>query len=176
MVCVTQPLEVRQSTSSFGLYAYGEGISGLPVYYKDGTAQVVDSSKVDTSALTQVYFTASDSSSSTWVAHPGSSDTTAVASSAPFTTNLIYLAQGLTANPVRFTGTSESAQSGKLTDVWPLYGNYVLVRVSGANFYAKSTGTDGLYSLLWSTSAEAMSDTISLTLRTIEPATQSVLS
>ncbi|KAJ5297374.1 hypothetical protein N7508_007623 [Penicillium antarcticum] len=156
MVCVTQPLEVRQSTSSFGLYAYGEGISGLPVYYKDVTA--------------------SDSSSSTWVAHPGSSDTTAVASSAPFTTNLIYLAQGLTANPVRFTGTSESAQSGKLTDVWSLYGNYVLVRVSGANFYAKSTGTDGLYSLLWSTSAEAMSDTISLTLRTIEPATQSVLS
>jgi hypothetical protein len=59
--------------------------------------------------------------------------------------------------------------------VWSLYGNYVLVSVSGANFYAKSTGTDGLYSLLWSSSAEAMTDTISLTLRTIEPATQSVL-
>lgn len=117
----------------------------------------------------------SDSSSSTWTAHPETTDTTSVASSAPFTSNLIYLTQGATANPVSFTGTSENARSGKLTDVWSLYGNYVLVSVSGANFYAKSTGTDGLYSLLWSSSAEAMTDTISLTLRTIEPATQSVL-
>ncbi|KAJ6007145.1 hypothetical protein N7499_000809 [Penicillium canescens] len=176
VVCSAQPLEARQSTSSFNLYAYGEGISGLPVFYKDGTAQVVDSSKVDTSPMTQVYFTYSDSSSSTWVAHPRSTDTTTIVSSAPFTTNLIYLAQGDTANPVSFTETSETARSGKLTDVWSLYGNYVLVSVSGANFYAKSTGTDGLYSLLWSTSAEAMTDTIPLTLRTIESATQSVLS
>jgi hypothetical protein len=76
VVCSAQPLEARQSTSSFNLYAYGEGISGLPVFYKDGislpqltfiikgglivvsfigTAQVVDSSKVDTSPMTQVY-------------------------------------------------------------------------------------------------------------------------
>jgi hypothetical protein len=76
VVCSAQPLEARQSTSSFNLYAYGEGISGLPVFYKDGislpqltfiikddlivvsftgTAQVVDTSKVDTSPMTQVY-------------------------------------------------------------------------------------------------------------------------
>jgi hypothetical protein len=38
VLCSAQPLEARQSTSSFKLYAYGEGISGLPIYYQDGTS------------------------------------------------------------------------------------------------------------------------------------------
>ena len=89
---------------------------------------------------------------------------------------MLYLGQGDTwANPVSFSGTSETERSNKLSNVWSLYGNYVLVTLSGVNFYAKSTSTDGLYSLLWSTSAEAMTDTIPLVLRTTEPATVSVL-
>lgn len=80
-------------------------------------------------------------------------------------------------NPVGFTGTSAREQSNttRLSNVWSTYGSYVLVTVTGANFYARQTGTDGLYSLLWSSSAEAMTDTIPLVLRTTEPATVSVL-
>lgn len=38
LVCFAHPLEKRQSTStdSFKLYAYGTGISGLPVFYRNG--------------------------------------------------------------------------------------------------------------------------------------------
>ena len=38
LVCFAYPLEKRQSTStdSFKLYAYGSGISGLPVFYRNG--------------------------------------------------------------------------------------------------------------------------------------------
>lgn len=38
LFCSAQPLEERQSNgNSFDLYAYGEGINGLPVFYADGS-------------------------------------------------------------------------------------------------------------------------------------------
>ncbi|CRL29121.1 unnamed protein product [Penicillium camemberti] len=176
LVCSAHPLEERQSrtTEPFKLYAYGPGISGLPVFYRN------DESKVDTTtmaAMTPINFTAS--TGNTFVAHPSNStssteDFTALSTN----TNMLCLDRGNTdSNPVGFTGTSAREQSNttRLSNVWSTYGSYVLVTVTGANFYARQTGTDGLYSLLWSSSAEAMTDTIPLVLRTAEPATVSVL-
>ncbi|KAJ5872582.1 uncharacterized protein N7529_004935 [Penicillium soppii] len=161
LVCSAHPLDARQSTAPFKLYAYGKGISGLPVFYKNG----ISTSK----SMTQI--ASSTDSSNNWNAYPSSTEL-----SAPFSTNMLCLSQGNTsANPVSFCGTSKAERSDRLTDIWTLYGNYVLVTISGVNFYAKSNGTDGLYSLLWSTSAEAMTDTIPLVLRTTKPATGSVL-
>ncbi|KAJ5476196.1 hypothetical protein N7475_001925 [Penicillium sp. IBT 31633x] len=151
LVCSAHPLEKRQSTDSFKIYAYGKDISGLPLFYKNVTA--------------------STDSPNTWTAHPSSTGNARVAMSS----NTLYLRQGEDSNSVGFTGSSDSARSNTLSDVWSLYGNYVLVTVSGANFYAKPTGTDGLYSLLWSTSAEEMADAVPLVLRTTAPATLSVL-
>lgn len=119
------------------------------------------------------------STGNTFVAHPSNStssteDFTALSTN----TNMLCLDRGNTdSNPVGFTGTSAREQSNttRLSNVWSTYGSYVLVTVTGANFYARQTGTDGLYSLLWSSSAEAMTDTIPLVLRTAEPATVSVL-
>ncbi|KAJ5783518.1 uncharacterized protein N7518_009195 [Penicillium psychrosexuale] len=160
LVCFAHPLEKRQSTStdSFKLYAYGTGISGLPVFYRNVTA----------------------ATDNTWVAHPtSSSSATADFTTLSTDTNMLCLDQGDTAdsNPVGFTGASAADQSTttKLSNVWSTYGGYVLVTVSGANFYARQADTDGVYSLLWSSSAEAMTDTIPLVLRTTEPATVSVL-
>lgn len=115
----------------------------------------------------------------TFVAHPSNS----TSSTEDFTTlstntNMLCLDRGNTdSNPVGFTGAPAREQSNttRLSNVWSTYGSYVLVTVTGANFYARQTGTDGLYSLLWSSSAEAMTDTIPLVLRTTEPATASVL-
>jgi hypothetical protein len=104
------------------------------------------------------------------MAHPSSTEEVTTLS-----TNMLYLDQGETTNPVSFAGPSDNERSDKLSNVWSLYGNYVLVTLSGVNFYAKPTGTDGVYSLLWSTSAEAMTDSVPLVLRTKEPATDSVL-
>ncbi|CAI7605609.1 unnamed protein product [Penicillium bialowiezense] len=121
--------------------------------------------------MTNVQFTYSTDSSNTWVASPDSTER-----SAPFSADVLCLNQGTTsANPVSFSGTSGVDRSTQLTNVWSLYGSYVLVTLDKVNFYAKPTGTDGLYSLLWSTSAEDMTGSIPLTLRTIAPATASVL-
>ncbi|CAG7948525.1 unnamed protein product [Penicillium nalgiovense] len=158
LVCSAHPFEKRQSrpTDSFKLYAYGPGISGLPVFYRNVTA-----------------------AENTWVAHPSSSSR----SNEGFTTlssntNMLCLDQGdADSNPVSFTAVPAEGKlkTTKLSNVWSTYGGYVLVTVSGANFYARPTATDGLYSLLWSSSAEAMTDTIPVVLRTAEPATVSVL-
>ncbi|OQD65136.1 hypothetical protein PENPOL_c006G04729 [Penicillium polonicum] len=182
LFCSAHPLEERQSrtTEPFKLYAYGPGISGLPVFYRNGTAQVADASKVDTTtmaAMTPINFTAS--TGNTFVAHPSSrTSSTEDFTTLSTNTNMLCLDRGNTdSNPVGFTGTSAREQSNttRLSNVWSTYGSYVLVTVTGANFYARQTGTDGLYSLLWSSSAEAMTDTIPLVLRTTEPATVSVL-
>ncbi|CAG8904393.1 unnamed protein product [Penicillium egyptiacum] len=201
LVCSTHPLEKRQlrTTDSFKLYAYGPGISGLPVFYRNGSAEVADESKVDKTTMatmtpincknpislldamrkppvnesTGLPKPVTASADNTWVAHPSSNEAfTALSTDA----NRLCLEQGdAGSNPVSFTGSgTERSNTTKLSDVWSTYGSYVLVTVSGANFYGKSTGT-GLYSLLWSSSAEAMTDTIPLVLRTAEPATVSVL-
>ncbi|KAJ5823073.1 hypothetical protein N7447_005413 [Penicillium robsamsonii] len=176
LICSAKPLEKRQTTdtTSFKLYAYGPDISGLPIFYLNGTAHVADVSKVGATtmaAMTPVNFTASTDGSNTWTAHPSSTESVTTLST---NTNKLCLDQGSTnSNPVGFTGTTSREQTNQLSNVWSLYGNYVLVTVSGANFYARQT-EDGLYSLLWSISAEAMTDTIPLVLRTAEPATESV--
>jgi hypothetical protein len=36
LICSAHPLEKRQSTDSFKLYAYGKDISGLPIFYSNG--------------------------------------------------------------------------------------------------------------------------------------------
>ncbi|KAJ5375170.1 hypothetical protein N7517_007176 [Penicillium concentricum] len=154
LICSAQPLEKRQltDTTSFKLYAYGPGISGLPISYLNVTA--------------------STDGSNTWTAHPSSTEGVTTLST---NTNKLCLEQGSTnSNPVGFTGTTSREQTNQLSNVWSLYGSYVLVSVSGANFYARQT-ENGLYSVLWSSSAEAMTDTIPLVLRTAEPATESVL-
>ena len=119
------------------------------------------------------------STGNTFVAHPSSrTSSTEDFTTLSTNTNMLCLDRGNTdSNPVGFTGTSAREQSNttRLSNVWSTYGSYVLVTVTGANFYARQTGTDGLYSLLWSSSAEAMTDTIPLVLRTTEPATVSVL-
>ncbi|KAJ5169299.1 uncharacterized protein N7500_002082 [Penicillium coprophilum] len=154
LICSAQPLEKRQSTNttSFKLYAYGPDISGLPIFYLNVTA--------------------STDGSNIFTAHPSPTEGVATLST---NTNNLCLDQGSTdSNPVGFTGSSSREQTNQLSNVWSLYGSYVLVSVSGANFYARQT-EDGLYSVLWSSSAEAMTDTIPLVLRTTEPATESVL-
>lgn len=37
LVSSAQPLQTRQSNEPFSLYAYGDNIDGLPIFYADGT-------------------------------------------------------------------------------------------------------------------------------------------
>ncbi|KAJ6135928.1 hypothetical protein N7512_001088 [Penicillium capsulatum] len=76
--------------------------------------------------------------------------------------------------PVVFTAMAMvGSQSGILTDVWYLYGSFVLLNVPGAAFYAQPTGKEGLYNLMWSTSKMASLNSIPITIKTTAPVTGS---
>lgn len=62
-------------------------------------------------------------------------------------------------------------EAGTLTDVWYLYGSFVLLNVPDAAFYAQPTGTEGLYNLMWSSTKMASLDCIPVTVKTTAPAT-----
>ncbi|KAJ5653601.1 hypothetical protein N7490_000604 [Penicillium lividum] len=103
----------------------------------------------------------------TWIAQPAST------SGNLFESILLGLSQSSAlANPVSFTDSTNSL-SGDLTDVWELYGSYVLLTKTGANFYAKTTSEDGWYILLWSLSVKASLDYIPITLTTNAPVVRS---
>ncbi|KAL3480763.1 hypothetical protein BJX99DRAFT_254099 [Aspergillus californicus] len=144
-----------ETPESFNIYAYGDSISGLPVFYADGKAQL-GSPKYSTAKVAEsVYFTTS-SSAKTWVAHTGSDETILSLPSSSGSVEFVS-SSGFTATPA--TGFS-------------VYGNYVMTDVTDLNFFAVPTDAKGVYSLVWSSGGDGC---IPVILRTIAPATEANL-
>ncbi|KAL2858509.1 hypothetical protein BJY01DRAFT_241838 [Aspergillus pseudoustus] len=166
------PLERRHAPAiedTFNLYAYGESISGLPVYYADGKAEIGDWKLSTAKVAYPIYFTATSSSSSTWVAHANTSGTGLGAGS--FDEAVLSLPSvDSSGGTVLFK--PKTASSATSASIFHVYGNYVLVDTEHANFYAVPTEVAGVYSLIWSAVG---SDQIGITLRTIAPATDTLL-
>jgi hypothetical protein len=122
----------------------------------------------------------------TWVAHPDTTTTTTTEAGIFTTagvasnTNLLGLSDtGLMACPVIFTTPSGQGSNNTVatnttvpapqTNVWTLYGKYVVCSQDDVNFYDQPTGQDGWYILLWSATADAALQNVPVTLRTIGP-------
>ncbi|KAJ6031154.1 hypothetical protein N7540_001886 [Penicillium herquei] len=157
-MCHCLPLEERQDNTTFGLYAYGGSIQGLPVYFADGQAQIGDMSLSNATVKREVYFTVSDQNFYTWVAHVNQTEpviisraqTSIDAFATNTTTLLLCLAGNITASgPVAFTIPEDT--SGKIVDTFYLYGPDILIQHPAASFYAVPNGKDKWYSLTWST-------------------------
>ncbi|KGO69005.1 hypothetical protein PITC_078300 [Penicillium italicum] len=186
-VCSARPMEKRQANGPWSLYAYGSNIDGLPIFYADGQAQIGNLALSNATDKFTVSLTFGDNQN-TWVAHPDTTATTNTTESAFTTagvassTNLLGLSDtGSMACPVIFTTPSGQANNNTVaantssvstpqTNVWTLYGKYVMCSQDNVNFYAQSTGLDGWYILLWSATADAALRNIPVTLRTIGPA------
>ncbi|CEL09730.1 hypothetical protein ASPCAL12861 [Aspergillus calidoustus] len=179
------PLDRRQAPAienAFNLYAYGDSISGLSVYYADGKgvpqllptnsekrtgkAEVGDWTRSTAKVAYPVYFTTSSSSSETWIAH---ANTTGLGDASYADTVLSLPSLDSFDGTVQFKPKASSASSA---NVFAVYGNYVLIEAEDANFYAVPTRTEGVYSLTWSAVG---SDQIAVILRTIAPATDTLL-
>ncbi|KAL3440245.1 hypothetical protein BJX65DRAFT_314984 [Aspergillus insuetus] len=164
------PLDRRQAPAienTFNLYAYGESISGLSVYYADGKAEIGDWTRSTAKVAYPVYFTTSSSSSETWIAH---ANTTGLGDASYADTVLSLPAIDSTDGTVQFK--PKSSTSAASANVFVVYGNYVLIEAEDANFYAVPTNTEGVYSVIWSAVG---SDQIAVILRTIAPATDTLL-
>jgi hypothetical protein len=118
--------------------------------------------------------TFSDNDRTTWAAHVNTTQSSrafTAGTSTPSTTNLLCLKEGTSVTkPVAFTGmntgSGSGADAGTITDAWWLYGSTVFITQPNGNFYAKSTGKQGWYQLVWSTSEMAGLEATPLVLRT----------
>jgi hypothetical protein len=110
--------------------------------------------------------TTSSSSSETWIAH---ANTTGLGDASYADTVLSLPSLDSTDGTVQFKPKGGSASSA---NVFAVYGNYVLIEAEDANFYAVPTRAEGVYSLTWSAVG---SDQIAVILRTIAPATDTLL-
>ncbi|KAJ6088584.1 hypothetical protein N7486_009845 [Penicillium sp. IBT 16267x] len=178
LACQATPLSKRQTDgSTFGLYAYGDNINGLPVFYADGLAQIGDASHSTATTAKNVYFTYNPTNSNTWIAHVNNTlpdiTTRAFNANAPKfgsvadspSTLLLSLTQTnstSTTNPVGFITPGNSG--GKIVDTFAEYSFNVLLKESNARFYGRPTG-NGTYALLWSTVTD--NQNIPLLLKTI---------
>ncbi|KAL4972379.1 hypothetical protein BDW66DRAFT_144424 [Aspergillus desertorum] len=162
------PLDGRQgpaTSDTFSLYAYGEGISGLPVFYADGKAQIGDPKLSSAKVTEEVYFTVSSASPNTWIAHPKKE-------TASFTSVVLALPSGGSrAGDVVFKPETSQLVESDTASVFSFYGNYVLINAAGANFYAEKTDVDGVWDLVWSDSESGYT---AITLRTMAPSTEAV--
>ncbi|KAL2817576.1 hypothetical protein BJX63DRAFT_429620 [Aspergillus granulosus] len=166
------PLDRRQAPATedtFNLYAYGESISGFPVFYADGKAEIGDWTLSTAAVAYPVYFTTSSSSSSTWIAHANTTGA-GIAADASDDSVLVLPSTDSSDGTVQFNPTT-SLSAASAGD-FGVYGNYVLINSEDANFYAVPTEVEGVYSLIWS---DVGSDQVAVILRTIAPATDTLL-
>ncbi|KAH8890321.1 hypothetical protein GQ53DRAFT_807099 [Thozetella sp. PMI_491] len=124
-----------RDTTDFKLYAYGEGIGGLPVFYLQGAAYIGDvnnlTSDISGEAV-QVTFTDNDG---VWTISPDNS-------SAPFSNETFYVpGPSSGGGPGGFlNGTAPPDNSTFTSSGWSFYGSIAILELSdgswATNFYA----------------------------------------
>ncbi|KAI9374706.1 hypothetical protein BJX61DRAFT_532160 [Aspergillus egyptiacus] len=173
LVTGAHPLKARQAPAiahTFNIYAYGEDISGLPVFYADGKAQIGDPALSPADVAQPIFFTTDPTTPTTWLAHANTTEIQA----ADFDARVFTLASTAYSDgdgAVEFTKPADDTAAAAAGRPLTVYGNYVIIEEENANFYAIPTAVEGVYDLVWSSVG---SEEIPVILRTMAPATMAV--
>ncbi|OCK92396.1 uncharacterized protein K441DRAFT_614615 [Cenococcum geophilum 1.58] len=164
------PLLARATSSdSFGLYAYGSGIGGLPVFYSDGNAYIGHGPPPNASSSANITLTKNPNDSVGWIANPN----TTTSSNATWADASFYVpSPEASSHQVGFTS---NATSDQISSGFAFYGHVTfLVASSGgweALFYAKPTASSGIWSLMWNQTGETDSSAVPVALKDSAPPT-----
>ncbi|KAK1957426.1 hypothetical protein LY78DRAFT_620760 [Colletotrichum sublineola] len=151
----------------FQIYAYGDGIGGLPLFSAGGDAYLGDHTKLNDSNAAPVTFT--PAANNVW---QGAPNTTAT----PGWSNLTFFipAVGASNHSVGFVNPNSTA-SDRQTRGFMLYGDFVFVEGGSDSlasmWYATPSSTDGIYSLKWNETGDSTEDKIVLALKKTVPST-----
>ncbi|KAI1249105.1 hypothetical protein MGN70_008714 [Eutypa lata] len=164
------PLIVRGSLpDSFGLYAYGTGIGGAPVFYSDGLAYLGDPREIGGTVSDFVLFKASDESL------VGNQNAT---SGTPSWSNVTFYVPTTSASSHQ-TGfiTNSTASSNVSTSGFTFYGGVCMHTDDGALttlWYAAPTDTDGVWTLNWNSTDDTTDGQVIVSLKTKAPSRPAV--
>ncbi|KAI8944817.1 hypothetical protein F4801DRAFT_594639 [Xylaria longipes] len=164
------PSVKRGPPASFGLFAYGTGIGGFPLFSDGDTAYVGDGSQLNNTNSAPVTFTAGTDNS--LIGSPNTTDSTAT----PSWSNITFYIpnSGSSSHKVGFTNSTVPNNASSTGFVF--YGQVVLhesdeVKLE-SGWYAVATGTDNVWSLEWNTTSNETSDgRVAVTLKTTRPTT-----
>ncbi|KAH8904104.1 hypothetical protein BR93DRAFT_985408 [Coniochaeta sp. PMI_546] len=155
------------SSGNFQLYAYGNGIGGLPVFSTGSTVYIGDPTQSNSTDAAPVIFT---SSSTSFLGNP---NTTAVPSSSPSWSNLTLAIPSSSSSSHAVTLVSSSnATSDVTTTGFTFYGRFLFILESGAFeslFYALPTENQDVWSLNWNTTGDDTEGQVLVSLRNAKP-------
>ncbi|KAJ5811147.1 hypothetical protein N7447_010663 [Penicillium robsamsonii] len=131
----------------FGLYAYGESVGGLSLFYGDVER-------------------ASESSDSTWIANPNGTSN----ANTSWSDEMLYIPSSSSSD--HGMGFTSMNMSKRTTTGFIFYGNWMMVEsdsgdISSSFYVQENSQGEGVYSLLWNVSDETTA--IPVSLRSVKP-------
>ncbi|KAH7019848.1 hypothetical protein EDB80DRAFT_701666 [Ilyonectria destructans] len=162
----------RSTSDPFQIYAFGDGIGGLPLICSGKSAYIGDYSLLNDTEAAPVLFTSG--SNGVWVGAP---NTTGFADSSdlPTWSDLSFYVpkSSSSSHAVGLVDISAGKNATLVTSGFDFYGT--LAYLTGASgqmvtlWYAVPSDTEGLYSLRWNTTGESVDGAVLLTLKSSPP-------
>ncbi|KAI1407057.1 hypothetical protein F5Y13DRAFT_183688 [Hypoxylon sp. FL1857] len=168
MVIVGSPvLEKRTPSSPFGLYAYGDGIGGAPVFTTGDGAFIGTASRVDDTEAAPVQFEVGTDESLL-----GNPNTTA-SDSSPTWSNLTFYVPDTTTSSHQVEFTNSTSDINRSISGFVFYGQFLLHKNTKGDlqtlWYALPTDTDGVWSLNWNSTGDDTEGQVVVTLKATAP-------
>ncbi|KAJ5167972.1 uncharacterized protein N7482_003566 [Penicillium canariense] len=160
------PRAAPEVDKNFGLYAYGDSVGGLSLFYADGKAFIGDPSNSTSSSAVPVSFKRS-SGSNEWIANPNS--TTITKTDASWSDEMLYIPSSSSSS--RQMGFTSKAVSNETTTGFIFYGQWVMVETKSgdisSSFFVRASSDGGVYALLWNVTDDDTA--IPISLRSAKP-------
>ncbi|RYP38380.1 hypothetical protein DL768_010790 [Monosporascus sp. mg162] len=129
----------------FGLFAYGEGIGGLPVFYNEGMAFVTDSETANATDMVPVRFTFRDTTLTAQLSNNSSSS--------PGFKSAIFSIPAENASFHQIYFLRNETSDGETTSGFGFFGQILFLEGSDGSlqtlFYAEPTDTEDIWALAW---------------------------
>ncbi|CAK7230092.1 hypothetical protein SCUCBS95973_007457 [Sporothrix curviconia] len=181
----------KRTTETAQLYAYGTNISGLAIYAgSDNLAYLATAGAA--ANLTAVTWTIDTSGTDAWTVAANATAATANStnSTSALTSGSAFYIVSDSASAdafaqAGFVSDAASAPTGATTTGFVTYGPYVMVLEDDADgsgqetyvseFWATTTDTDGLWTLMWNEAGTAQDNSVPLTIKTTAPVVSELL-
>ncbi|KAH8649786.1 hypothetical protein BX600DRAFT_554273 [Xylariales sp. PMI_506] len=156
------PGEKRSVLTDVVVYAYGDGISGLPVYADENGLAVLSADSVSSSTLSNLTWSIDTTGSAAWNA--SFSGTTAQGNF-----YIINATDGYA--PTGFNVLNNTAPSNALTTGFVVYGSQVMYSTGStylAQFWAQAQNdSETLWNVVWNSDSTTTSDIVPITLKIV---------
>ncbi|PLB54038.1 hypothetical protein P170DRAFT_397042 [Aspergillus steynii IBT 23096] len=166
-LCLTN--SVLAASASFGLYAYGDNIGGLQMYYADGNAVVSKQAPTSANSSAPVIFTHDKDG---LIGNPNSTDS----ANKPDFSNASLFVPGSSAEDHQ-VGFTDDPGTNQVTNKFVWYGNFLMVEDDSGEYTSlftvkksSSSTNDGEYSLQWNVTDDE--EVIAISMRSIAPSNE----